>query len=68
MPGQILASIHPGKLLLEEFLKLMHISQYRLDKSLQQVPPQCSNKIIQAKCRISLVSLGRQQLHDGTAG
>jgi addiction module HigA family antidote len=52
MTGQILAPIHPGELLLEEFLEPMQISQYRLAKSLQ-VPPRRINEIIQGKRRIS---------------
>lgn len=52
MPGQILAPIHPGELLLEEFLEPMQISQYRLAKNLQ-VPPRRINEIIQGKRRIS---------------
>lgn len=52
MPGQLLAPIHPGELLLEEFLEPMQISQYRLAKSLQ-VPPQRINEIIHGKRRIS---------------
>lgn len=52
MPDQTLAPIHPGELLLEEFLEPMQISQYRLAKSLQ-VPPRRINEIIQGKRRIS---------------
>lgn len=52
MTGQKLAPIHPGELLLEEFLEPMGISQYRLAKSLQ-VPPRRINEIIQGKRRIS---------------
>jgi addiction module HigA family antidote len=34
MSGQRLAPVHPGEVLLEDFLKPMGISQYRLAKSL----------------------------------
>jgi addiction module HigA family antidote len=52
MEGQTLAPIHPGEILLEEFLEPMGLSQYRLAKSLQ-VPPRRINEIIQGKRRIS---------------
>jgi addiction module HigA family antidote len=52
MEGQTLAPIHPGEILLEEFLEPMGISQYRLAKSLQ-VPPRRINEIIHGKRRIS---------------
>lgn len=52
MTDQKIAPIHPGELLLEEFLEPMGISQYRLAKSLQ-VPPRRINEIIQGKRRIS---------------
>jgi addiction module HigA family antidote len=37
--------IHPGEILLEEFLRPMEISQYRLAKSLS-VPPRRINEIV----------------------
>ena len=43
-----LKPIHPGKILLEEFLKPMAISQYRLAKDIS-VPPRRINEIVQAK-------------------
>ena len=40
-----LAPIHPGEVLLEEFLKPMGISQYRLAKDIN-VPPRRINEIV----------------------
>ena len=40
-----LAPIHPGEILLEEFLKPMAISQYRLAKDIS-VPPRRINEIV----------------------
>lgn len=40
--------IHPGEILLEEFLKPMEISQYRLAKDIS-VPPRRINEIVHGK-------------------
>ena len=40
-----LSPIHPGEILLEEFLKPMNISQYRLAKEIS-VPPRRINEIV----------------------
>ena len=40
-----LSPIHPGEILMEEFLKPMHISQYRLAKDIS-VPPRRINEIV----------------------
>ena len=42
--GQLLPPIHPGEILLEEFLEPMHISQYRLAHDIG-VPPRRINEI-----------------------
>src|SRR5712691_11537777 len=47
-----LPPIHPGEILLEEFLKLMNISQYRLAKDIS-VPARRINEIVQGKRAIS---------------
>jgi len=47
-----LPPIHPGEILMEEFLKPMGISQYRLAKDVH-VPPRRINEIIQGKRAIS---------------
>ena len=44
--------IHPGETLLEEFLKPMGISQYRLAKDIS-VPPRRINEIVHGKRGIS---------------
>ena len=43
-----LPPIHPGEILLEEFLEPMGISQYRLAKDLS-VPPRRINEIVLGK-------------------
>ncbi len=40
--------IHPGEILLEEFLKPMNISQYRISKDIS-VPARRINEIVQGK-------------------
>lgn len=44
--------IHPGEILLEEFLKPLKISQYRLAKTMG-VPPRRINEIAHGKRRIT---------------
>ena len=44
--------IHPGEILLEEFLKPMGISQYRLAKDIS-VPPPRINEIVHGKRGVS---------------
>ncbi len=44
--------IHPGEILLEEFLEPMGISQYKLAKDIS-VPPRRINEIVQGKRSIS---------------
>lgn len=44
--------IHPGEILLEEFLKPMGISQYRLAKAIG-VPPRRINEIVHGKRRVT---------------
>ena len=43
-----LAPIHPGEVLLEEFLEPMQLSQYRLAKDIS-VPPRRINEIVHGK-------------------
>ncbi|MGD0461734.1 MAG: HigA family addiction module antitoxin [Tepidisphaeraceae bacterium] len=47
-----LKPIHPGEILLEEFLKPMGISQYRLARSIS-VPPRRINEIVHGKRSIT---------------
>ncbi len=44
--------IHPGEILLEEFLKPMGISQYRLARAID-VPPRRINEIVHGKRSVS---------------
>ena len=44
--------IHPGEILLDEFLKPLNISQYRLAKDIG-VPPRRINEIVQRKRSIT---------------
>lgn len=52
MAVQKLAPIHPGEVLLKEFLEPLGLSQYRLAKDLS-VPPGRINEIVQGKRAIS---------------
>ena len=52
MTAHKLAPVHPGEVLLEEFLKPLGLSQYRLAKGLS-VPPRRINEIVQGKRAIS---------------
>jgi antitoxin HigA-1 len=45
---QLLPPIHPGAILLEEFLQPMEISQYRLAKDIG-VPPRRINEVVHGK-------------------
>jgi len=49
---KLLPPIHPGEILLEEFLKPMGISQYRLAKDIS-VSPRRINEIVHGKRSIS---------------
>ncbi len=52
MRKQKLPPIHPGEILMEEFLKPMGISQYRLAKNIS-VPARRVNEIVQGKRSIT---------------
>jgi antitoxin HigA-1 len=47
-----LPPVHPGEILLEDFLKPLGLSQYRLAKSLS-VPPRRINEVVLAKRAVS---------------
>jgi len=47
-----LAPVHPGEILLEEFLRPLGLSQYRLAKGLS-VPPRRINEIVLGKRSVS---------------
>ena len=57
--------VHPGEILLEEFLKPMELSQYRLAKSIH-VPPRRINEIVQRKRAISADTALRLGRYFGT--
>lgn len=52
MTKKKLPPIHPGEILLEEFLKPLDISQYRLANEIK-VPPRRINEIVHGKRAIS---------------
>lgn len=52
MAAKLYAPIHPGEVLLEDFLKPMGISQYRLAKTIN-VPTRRINEIVHGKRRIT---------------
>ena len=52
MNNKKIEPIHPGEILLEEFLKPMGISQYRLAKDIS-VPPRRINEIVHCKRSVS---------------
>lgn len=52
MKSAHLLPIHPGEILLEEFLEPTHLSQYRLAKSIN-VPPRRINEIVLCKRSIT---------------
>ncbi len=52
MKAKKLPPIHPGEILMEEFLKPMGISQYRLAKDIS-VPPRRINEIVHGKRAIT---------------
>jgi len=52
MTATIMEPIHPGEILSEEFLKPLHISQYRLAKDIN-VPPRRINEIVHRKRSIT---------------
>ncbi len=63
---KLLKPIHPGEILLEEFLKPMAISQYRLAKDIS-VPPRRINEIVHEKRGISADTALRLSRFFGTS-
>jgi addiction module HigA family antidote len=61
-----LPDIHPGEILLEEFLKPLGISQYRLARELR-VPPRRVNEIVLGKRAISADTALRLGRYFGTS-
>jgi addiction module HigA family antidote len=52
MPEEKMAPVHPGEILIEDFMKPLGISQYRLAKAMN-VYPRKINEIIQGKRSIT---------------
>lgn len=52
MPAVTMPPIHPGEILLEEFIEPLGLSQYRLSKDIS-VPPRRINEIVHGKRGIS---------------
>jgi addiction module HigA family antidote len=64
--GRPLAPIHPGEILLEEFLQPLEISQYRLAKDIN-VPPRRINEIVHGKRAITADTALRLARYFGTS-
>src|SRR5437764_13164948 len=62
---QKLAPVHPGEILLEEFLNPLGISQYRLAKD-TSVPPRRINEIVRGMRAITADTALRLARHFGT--
>ena len=63
---KMLAPIHPGEILLEEFLEPMGISQYRLSKDIS-VSPRRINEIVHGKRAVSANTALRLAKYFGTS-
>jgi antitoxin HigA-1 len=61
----IMPPVHPGEILLEEFLEPLHVSQYQLAKSVS-VPPRRINEIVHGQRRISADTALRLARYFGT--
>ena len=66
MPAKRLPPVHPGEVLLEEFLVPMEISQYRLAKDIS-VPPRRINEIVHGKRGVSADTALRLSRYFGTS-
>ena len=66
MPSKRLSPVHPGEILLEEFLVPMEISQYRLAKDIS-VSPRRINEIVHGKRSITADTALRLSRYFGTS-
>ena len=66
MPKKLLPPIHPGEILLEEFLKPLGVSQYQLAKAVD-VPARRINEIVHGQRRISADTALRLARYFGTS-
>ncbi len=66
MTSEKMAPLHPGEVLLEEFMKLLGISQNRLGRALK-VPPRRINEIVHGKRSITADTALRLSRFFGTS-
>ncbi len=66
MTPSLLAPVHPGEVLLEDFLEPMGISQYRLAKDIT-VPPRRINEIVHGKRSVTADTALRLARYFGTS-
>ena len=66
MPTSKLPPVHPGEVLLEEFLEPMGISQYRLAKDIS-VPPRRINEIVHGNRSVTADTALRLGRYFGTS-
>ena len=66
MPTKKLAPVHPGEILLEEFLEPMGISQYRLAKDIS-VSPRRINEIVHGQRAVTADTALRLSRYFGTS-
>ena len=66
MPSRKLPPVHPGEILLEEFLKPLGISQYRVAKDIS-VPPRRINEIVRGTRAITADTALRLARYFGTS-
>jgi addiction module HigA family antidote len=65
MTATVMSPIHPGELLLEEFLEPLGLSQYRVAKDIS-VPPRRINEIVHGKRAITADTALRLARYFGT--
>jgi antitoxin HigA-1 len=66
MTRKVLPPVHPGEILLEEFMKPLGISQNRLARDLK-VPPRRINEIVHGRRGITIDTALRLGRHFGTS-
>ena len=66
MPQRRLPPVHPGEVLLEEFLRPLRVSQYRLAKDIS-VPPRRINEIVHGKRAVTAGTALRFSRYFGTS-
>ncbi|MDE2890691.1 MAG: HigA family addiction module antitoxin [Gemmatimonadota bacterium] len=67
MPAATMPPIHPGEILLEDFLNPLGISQYRLARD-TSVPPRRINEIVHGKRAVTPDTALRMARFFGTTG